>query len=303
MGVQVAQLGEQQVQGCTARINHLEADLTRRADAWKQHQDNHTAALSDMTAHIAALRSQLNDSSNSASSGDVTQELAELGARVAELQTAVAAQKPPLDSKLEEAVAVWRTEMRQMQSTHESEQSAMRSSLASVQQELGALKADLTQAKSRQAAHSAPDAAISKLEHDVGALSAGLHQMQAAALSAGTARVEQDLVSVKAQMTELHGEQAAQEEVYSGVQQDMAALTTRVAQLDKTHVARQSLDRQQEQTEQLRSEMAACREAESQTQAAVSKHADLISRLEERVAAECHAVHAQVACDVQVRQC
>jgi len=290
----VAQLGEQQVQGCTTRIVHLESDLVRRVDGLRQQQDRQAATMSDMTAHIARLQAQVKDGDKSPSSAQIAARLAELDGAVLELQTASAGGSArEADSELKADVDALRGQVSQLRASQAEQQSAG-SSLASIEHDVAVLRSEMTQLQSSQAAQRPADPALSKLEQDLAALSAELSQMRkdhATQFSVTSSAVDQKVESLRSELSQLHDQQAAQSsahKLYSHLEQDVAALKDQLSQHDRTQGSQLAHEQWQEETQRLRDELAACLKTETDTGAAVAQHATHLSSLEKRLT-ELHA--------------
>ncbi|KAA6427105.1 MAG: hypothetical protein FRX49_02862 [Trebouxia sp. A1-2] len=286
---QVAQLGEQQVQGCTTRITHLETDLVHRVDGLKQQQDTQTATMSDMTAHIARLQAQVKDGDKSPGVAQIAAQLAELNGAVLELQTASAGgSAKAADSELQADVDALRGQVGQLRANQAEQQSAG-SSLASIEHDVAVVRKELTQLQSSQAAQRPADPALSKLGQDLAALSAGLSQTQkdhATQVSVTSSAIDQKVESIRSELRQLHDQQTAQSsahKLYSHLEQDVAALKGQLSQLDRTQGSQLAHEQWQEETQQLRVELAACVKTEADTGAAVAQHATHLSTLEKRV--------------------
>ena len=313
-GVQVAQLGEQQVQGCTTRITHVESDLVRRMDHIKQQQDTQAMSQSDTTAHIAHLQSQLWDLHDSPSSSQSNTSLTELRARMDKLQMSLDANTAEhADPQLEAGLVALKAEVELLQSKQASQDSAARR-LASLEHDMGLVRTELDQLSTAHAAQQSTGTSMLQIERDLSALHDELHQLQEGRVSqdsVGTSRLEQELAAIKAElrqfqssqaaqhsadtslakleqtiaavkteMIQLHDHQAAQDsasEMHSNLKQDVAALKTELNQLT---TIQHSDDRWHEETHQLKCELATCHKAESDTEAAVLKLSTQLSSLE-----------------------
>ena len=162
----MAQLGEQQVQGCTTRITHLEAVLTRQLDSLRQQHNTQAASLADLTAHMhSQLTSTAHDSSH-----DITDrpDLTQLQAQLQQLQTDLA--RSTADSTSAELASDMDALKAQVGQLQEAPSTA--SDVASLQEHVAALTNDVAQLQEQSAADS-----IAKLEQDVGQLKSGLSQL------------------------------------------------------------------------------------------------------------------------------
>ena len=290
----MAQLGEQQVQGCTTRITHLETDLVHQVDGLRQQQDTQATTVSDLTAHIAHLQAQVKDGDKSLSAAQIAARLAELDGAVLELQTASAGgSAEEADSELKADVDALRRQVTQLRASQAEQQSAG-SSLASVEHDVAVLRNELTQLQSSQAAQRPADPALSKLEHDLATLSAELSQMRkdhASQFSVISSAIDQKVKSIRSELSQLHDQQAAQSsahKLYSHLEQDVAALKDQLSQLDRTQGSQLAHEQWQEEHQQLKGELAACLKTETDTGAAVTQHATHLSSLEKRLT-ELHA--------------
>ena len=287
----MAQLGEQQVQGCTTRITHLETDLVHRVDGLRQQHDTQAANMSDMTAHIARLQAQAKEGDQSPSVAQIAARLAELDGAVLELQSASAGgSAKEADSELKADVDVLRGQVSQLRASQAEQQSAG-SSLASIEHDVAVLRSELTQLQSSQAAQRPADPAFSKLEHDLAALSAEMSQMQKDHASQLSVTSDQQVESIRSELSQLHDQQTAQSSVhklYSHLEQDVAALKDQLSQLDRTQGSQLAHEQWQEETQQLRVELAACLKTEAVNGAAVAQHATHLSSVEKHLR-ELHA--------------
>ncbi len=300
----MAQLGEQQVQGCTTRITHLETDLVHRVDGLRQQQDTQAATVSDLTAHLARLQAQVKDGDKSPSGAQIAARLAELDGAVLELQTASAGgSAKEADSELKADVDALRGQVSQLGESQAEQQSAG-SSLASIEQNVAVLRNELTQLQSSQAAQRPADPALSKLEQDLAALNAELSQMQkdhATQFSVTSSAIDQKVESIRSELSQLHDQQTAQSsahKLYSHLEQDVAALKDQLSQHDRTQGSQLAHEQWQEETQQLRDELAACLKTETDTGAAVAQHATHLSSLEKRLT-ELHAEMRSSAAQVR----
>ncbi|DBA92753.1 TPA: hypothetical protein ACH3X1_002949 [Trebouxia sp. C0004] len=282
---QVAQLGEQQVQGCATRIAHLETDLVNWVDSLRQQQDTQAATMSDMTARIARLQAQVKDGDKS----QIAARLAELDGAVLELQTASAGgSAKEADSELQAHVDALRGQVSQLRGSQAEQQSAV-SSLGGIEHDVAVLRDELTQLQSSQAAQSPADPALSKLEQDLAALNAELSQMRkdhASQFSVTSSATDQKVESIRLELSQLQDQQAAQSsahKLYSHLEQDVAALKGQLSQLDRTQGSQLAHEQWQVETQQLRGELAACLKTETDTGAAVAQHATHLSNLEKRL--------------------
>ena len=310
----MAQLGEQQVQGCTTRITQLETDLVHRVDGLRQQQDTQAATMSDMTAHIARLQAQMKDGDKSPSGAQIAVRLAELDGAVLELQTASAGGSATgADSELKADVDALRGQVTQLRVSQTEQQSAG-SSLASIEHDVAVLRSELTQVQSSQAAQRPAEPALSKLEQDLAALNAELSQTRkdhASHFSVAGSAVDQKVESIRSELSQLHDQQATQSsahKLYSHLEQDVTALKDQLSQLDRTQGSQLAHEQWQEQTQQLRDELAACLKTETDTGAAVAQHATHLSNLEKRLTelhAEMQSSAAQVrsALSLRLLQC
>jgi len=307
----VAQLGEQQVQGCTTRIAHLETDLVHRVDSLRQQQDTQAASMSGLTAHLARLQAQVKDGDKSSSVAQIAARLAELNGAVLELQTVSAGgSAKEADSELKSDVDALRGQVSQLRASQAEQQSAG-SSLASIEHDIAVLRNELTQLQSSQAAQRPADPALSKLEQDLAALNAELSQTwkdHASHFSVTSSAIDQKIEFIRLELSQLHDQPAAQSsahKLYSHLQQDVVALQGQLSQLDKTQGSQLAHEQWQEETQRLRGELAACIKSETDTGAAVAQHATQLSCLEKRLT-ELHAEmqssagHARSASSSQV---
>ena len=273
------------------RITHLETGLVHRVDCLRQRQDTQAATMSDMTAHLARLQAQVKDGDQIPSFAQIAARLAELDGAVLELQTASAGgSAKEADSELKADVDALRGLVSQLRASQAEQQSAG-SSLASIEHDIAVLRTELTQLQSSQAAQ---HPAVSKLEQDLAALNAELSQMRkdhASQFSVTSSAVDQKVESIRVELSQLHDHQAAQSsahKLYSHLEQDVAALKGQLSQLDSTQGCQLAHEQWQEQTQQLRGELAACLKTETDTGAAVAQHATHLSSLEKRLT-ELHA--------------
>ena len=318
--MQVAQLGEQQVQGCTARITHLETDLQHQVASLKQQHDNQASSL----AGVKALAEQLR-STHGSSSEQLDAQLSQLGASVADLQTAMTASTQEEASvQLRHDLDVLKDQMQQLHKSHASQEKAG-SSLEDLERDLDSVKAAVCESYTGK--HLA-DSITSGLQEDFSALKEQLNQVRNShAEEAG--KTQQPILKLEHKISELNGavlqlkmqagDQCVEAETCKALQLDMAGLKAEVAQLqsqllaggthDKLH---SSLERDvaatkdqlsslrtqltqhaghrswQDESDKLRSELAACVKAASSTEAVVARYGTELSSLDSRLA-ELHA--------------
>jgi len=251
----VAQLGEQQVQGCTTRIAHLETDLVHRVDSLRQQQDTQAASMSGLTAHLARLQAQVKDGDKSSSVAQIAARLAELNGAVLELQNVSAGgSAKEADSELKSDVDALRGQVSQLRASQAEQQSAG-SSLASIEHDIAVLRNELTQLQSSQAAQRPADPALSKLEQDLAALNAELSQTwkdHASHFSVTSSAIDQKIEFIRLELSQLHDQPAAQSsahKLYSHLQQDVVALQGQLSQLDKTQGSQLAHEQWQEETQ------------------------------------------------------
>ena len=309
------------MQGCTSRINHLETDLLHRMDSLQQQQDSQAVSAHDMTAHIARMQSQLKDmhGSSSSSTGQMEARLTELNAQVVELLAVNAGHsEQEADSQLKADVHSLTAQVCQLETSQASQRSAA-SSLVAIQHDVGVLQTELSQLQSSQAAQGSAESALSRLEQDIAGLSAGLSQMQndhANQSSKGNHDVTQRIDAVQAELRQLHDTQSysSAHELYSDLVNDVAILKTQLSKLDSIDGSQHAHDKWQEETQQLRSELAACVKAEKDTEAALAHHTSQLSSFEQRLtelhvdmeSADAHAqsaAHCQVSFDLLTSFC
>ena len=126
--------------------------------------------------------------------------------------------------------------------------------------------------------------------------------------SQGNHDVTQRIDAIQAELSQLHDTQASYSsahELYSGLVRDVAVLKTQLSKLDRIDGSQHAHDKWQEETQQLRSELAACVKAETDTEAALAHHSSQLSSFEQRLtelhvgmqAADAHA-HSAARCQV-----
>ena len=314
--VQVAQLGEQQVQGCTARITHLETDLKKQVDYLKQQHDDQASSLAGVKAHLDQLSSTQHDSS----SGQVAAQLSQLDARVSELQTAVtAATQKDASVELKYDIDVLKDQVQQMHDSHAGQLKAgssleeLEREVASVkaavgeegasrvlaesitsglQQDLVLLKEKLTQlsnSHSKEARDSQQP--FLKLEQEMAELSATVlqvtkqaegHRVQAETVEA----LQHDMSGLKAELAQLQSQHSAEQthdELYSRIECDMAAAKDQLSSLRLQLTQHASQKPWQDELDKLRSELAACVKTASSTEAVVARHGTELCSLHSRL--------------------
>lgn len=319
--MQVAQLGEQQVQGCTARISHLETDLQHQVDRLKQQHDEQASSLAGVKAHLE----QLSSTQHGSSFGQVAAQLSQLDARVSELQTAVTATTQKEASvELKHDIDVLKDQMQQMHDSYTGQQKAgssleglehefasmkaavgeehasrvlAESTTSGLQQDLVVLKEKLTQLSvSHSEGTRDSQQPILKLEHKMAELSAAVlqpteqaegHHVQAETIEA----VQQDMSGMKAELAQLQKQHTAEqthEELYSRLECDLAATKDQLSSLRLQLTQHASQKPWQGESDKLRSELAACVKAASSMEAVVTRHGTELSSLDSRLA-ELHA--------------
>ena len=318
---QVAQLGEQQVQGCTARITHLETDLLHQVDRLKQQHDDQASSLAGVKADLE----QLNTPKKSAACEQLAAQLSRLDTRVTDLQTAAPVfSQGKAFMQLEQDVNVLQEQMQQVHNSHASQQKTAGSlaelerDLASVkaamcdsdtskhsaectmsglQQELVALKEQLTQvSKSHAQEASTTRQPMLKLERAVAELSEAVLQLESQAAGQHAAAeafkaLQHDMADLKAEVAQLlnqHSSAKSHEDLYSSLERDVAATKDQLSSLRTELTEHAGQDSWQEESQKLRSELAACLAATSSTEAIVARHGSELSRMDSRLA-ELHA--------------
>lgn len=326
---QVAQLGEQQVRGCTARISHLETDMQQQVGRLKQQHDDHASSLAGVKAHLE----QLSSTQHASSSEQVAAQLSQLDAKVSELQTAVTATTQKEASvELKHDIDVLKGQIQQMHNSHASQQKAgssleeLEHELASVktavgevhasrvlaesttsglQQDLVVLKEQLTQL-SISCSEGARDSLqpLLKLEHKVAELSAAVlqvteqaegHHVQAETLEA----LQHDMSGLKAELAQLQSQHSAEQthdELYSRLECDMAATKDQLSSLRLQLTQHASQKPWKDESDKLRSELAACVKAASSTEAVVARHGTELSSLDSRL----EKLHAEASTASQI---
>ena len=315
LDVQVAQLGEQQVQGCTARITHLETDLQHQVARLKQQHDDQTSSI----AGVQALVEQLRSTHHGSSSEQLAAQFSQLDARVTGLQTAVTASTQQEDSvQLKIDVGVLKDQMQHLHNSHASEQKAgssleelqrdlasvkaavcqssaskhlAESTISGLQENLAAVKEQLIQLRNSHAEEvSKTQQPILKLEHDISELNAAvLHlKSQAEDHRVETLKASQhDMSGLKAEVAQLQSQQSAREthdELYSSLERDVAATKDQLRSLRTQLTQHESQKSWQDESDKLRSELAACVKAASNTETVVARHGTELSSLDTRLA-------------------
>ena len=322
--VQVAQLGEQQVQGCTARITHLETDLKKQVDYLKRQHDDQASSLAGVTAHL----DQLSSTQHGSSSEQVAAQLSQLDARVSDLQTAVTATTQKESSvELKHDIGVLKDQVQQMHDSHAGQQKAgssleelerevasvkaavgeehasrvlAESTTSGLQQDVVVLREQLTQLRishSEEARDSQQP--FLKLEHEMAELSTAVlrvtkqaesHRVKAETIEA----LQHDMSGLKAKVAQLQSQHSAaesHEELYSRIECDMAATKDQLSSFRLQLTQHASQKPWQGESDKLRSELAACVKAASSTEAVVARHATELGRLDSRLA----GVHAEAS--------
>lgn len=330
LSMQVAQLGEQQVQGCTARITHLESDVQHQVARLKQQHDDQTSSLAGLQAHVEQLRSTHHGSS----SDQLAAELSQLDARVTDLQTAMTVSTQEEDSvQLKHDVGVLKDQMQQLHNSHASQQKAgssleeLECNLASVkaavcesnaskhlaesrtsglQEDLAALKEQLTQLRNSHAEEaSKTQQPILKLEHNISELSAAVLQVKSQAqvhhVEAETFKaLQHDMSGLKAEFAQLQSQPSAgktHDDLYSSLERDVAATKDQLSSLRTQLTQHASQTPWQNESDKLRSELAACVKAASSTEAVIARHGSELSSIGSRLA----EVHAAASTASQTR--
>lgn len=294
--------------------------MLHRMDSLKQQQDSQAVSTSDMAAHIARVQSQLKDMHSSSSTGQMEVRLTELNTQVVELLAVNAGRDvKEADSLLKADVEALTAQVCQLETSQASQQSAA-STLVTIQHDVGVLQTELSQLLSSQAAQGSAESALSRLEQDVAGLSAGLSQMRndhADQSSQGNHDVTQRIDAIQAELRQINDTQASHSsahELYSGLVHDVAVLKTQLSKLDNMDGSQHAHDKWQEETQQLRSELAACVKAEKDTEAALAHHTSQLSSFEQRLTelhvgmqpADAHAhsaAHCQVSSDLLTSLC
>ena len=314
---QVAQLGEQQVQGCTARITHLETDVQRQVAHLKQQHDDQAASL----AGVNSLVEQLRSTHHSSSSEQLTAQLGQLDATVTDLQTAVnACTRGEASLQLKQDVDVLKDQMQQLRNSYASQQEAgssverLERDLASVkaavcesnaskhlaesttsglQDDLAVLKEQLTELRSSHAEQaSKTQQPILKLEHNISELSVTMLQLKNQAenhhVEAETFKaLQHDMSGLKAEVAQLQSQPSAGEphdELYSSLEHNVAATKDQLSSLRTQLTQHASQKPWQDESEKLRSELVACVKAASSTEAVVARHGTELSSIGSRLA-------------------
>lgn len=210
----MAQLGEQQVQGCTLRISRLEADLAQRCDSLRHQQDTQATTLASLTSQLGQVQPSLSGDHNQPSGGPANSQLA---ASIAELQhsvdqmqsaTATATANSAQQSKLQEMVAEMQSQIDLLQESvrHVSEHDRSLASLsgqvkelmlataavhdareahkqlgekvASIDSQLSSLRVELAAVRSATSDAAKSDSVIEQLRKQVGQLKVQYDQLQ-----------------------------------------------------------------------------------------------------------------------------
>lgn len=281
----MAQLGEQQVQGCTLRVGRLEDDLAQRTDSLRQQHDAQASALASLTALVSSLQNSPGPTVQESADARMSAAVAELQARVGELQgvstdsALIQQSQQELGQQLAtlqshvgqlqlagdatehtEHVAELRSRLKELQFTVEAmdASAASHSQLASrvddMHKQLGVLQSGLAQVDGR----SNTADAVSQLSRRMERLDAQLGPLQAAAASdtrhAKSAGVEADLSALKAQLAQLQSRAADQAAMHT----QLTRLSTDVAQLQasaKSHDPHSSVIELKQDVQTLRSQL------------------------------------------------
>ena len=322
--MQVAQLGEQQVQGCAARITHLETDVQHKVAHLKQQHDDQASSL----AGVKSLLEQLRSTHHGSSSEQLAAQLGQLDATVTDLQAAVNAstQRGEAALQLKQDVDVLKHQMQQLHNSFASQQEAgssvehLERDLASVkaavceinaskhmaesttsglQGSLAALKEELTDLRNSHAEEASKTQPLMlKLEHDISELSAAVVQLNNQAkeeddhIEAETFKaLQHDMSGLKAEVAQMRSQPSAREphvELYSSLERDVAITKDQLSSLRTQLTQHASQKPLQDESEKLRFELAACVEAASSTEAVVARHSTELSSIDSRLA-ELHA--------------
>ena len=314
MLMQVAQLGEQQVQGCTSRLTHVETDLTQRVDSLKQQHEMQASLLLGLQAHVDQLHANLKASSLSSDAGQTASHLSELDGKVTQLQTAVAAHLQGQNDAQE--VGLIKTQLQEScASQQETAQSfdSLRLELAAVKAELrerngskhpdesmvlaleqglAALKLQLEQLSHGQGQEaSSAQEPVRELEQSVALLSSEVHALQSRqqphASTESIRAVEQRMSGLKAELSQLQTQLSAAEsqtELVSGLRQEVATLKNQLDSL-RSELTQHAGDQSRvEEAQELRSELAACVQTAASTEAAVAQLSTQLSKADRQLA-------------------
>lgn len=345
--VQVAQLAEQQVQGCTARITHLETDVLHQLEGLKQQHTDQASSLAGMQAQTETLSAaqhasgseqlavqlnmleskvtemqKLNVTYHDSGSEQVASQLSRLEAAVTQLQTAPTQDKA--GSQLKSEVNLLKNQMQELHSACTSQQKAgntlgdlerdvaavkaavcdsqtskraAESTAAGLQQDLLALKEQLAQLSLTHTQEaSKTHQPVVELKRTVAELSSavahGQGQAQGQHLGAeALTALQHDMSDLKAQLAQLqslHSPVGPSTELYSSLEQDVAAAKDQLSSLREQVAQQAGQDSWQEEVQKLRSELDSCLRAASSAEADAARSTTELSSLDSRFA-ELHA--------------
>lgn len=262
---QVAQLAEQQVQGCTARIAHLETDLLHQVDSLKQQHHDQASSLVSVKAHLEQL-SAVHQSSGSEQvsaqlntlearvtemqklsaaydkdAGQLAAHLGRLDKTVTELQTASTQDKA--DMQLRSDVNLLKTQMQELHDSCRSHEKAA-SVMDDLKRDLASVKAETCDSQTSN--HSA-ESAIAGLQQDLVVLKEQLaqlsvsHAQEASKTQQPVLKLEHTVAELSGAVSQLKSRAEGQHliaETFSTLQHDMSDLKAQVAQLQSERAIR-----------------------------------------------------------------
>lgn len=261
--MQVAQLAEQQVQGCTARIAHHETDVLHQVEGLKQHHTDQASSLSGIQTQVEKLSaaqhasgsqqlaSQLNMlesrvtdmqklivTHHDSGSEQVDAQLSRLEAAVTQLQTASTQDKAGLH--LESQVILLKNQMQELHSTCARQQKAG-SALGDLGRDVAAVKAAVCDS---QTSKHAAESTAKGLQQELFALKDKLaqlsltHTQEASKTQQPVLELERTVAELSGAVAHLQGHAQGQHlgaEALTALQHDMSDLKAQLAQLQSLH--------------------------------------------------------------------
>ena len=261
--MQVAQLAEQQVQGCTARITHLETDVAHQVDSLKQQQTDQASSLAGVQADLE----KLSTAQHASGSEQLAAQLNMLEARVSEMQklsvtdddsgseqpatrlsrleaTVTQLQTAPMQDKaglhLKNEVELLKNQLQELHNTYASQQKAA-SVLNDLERDVAAVKAALCDS---QTSKRSADSTAAGLQQDLVALKDHLSQLSMTHAQEAS-KTQQPVLELERTVAELHGavaqleaqvqEQHAGAEILTTLQQELSDLKAQLGQLQSLH--------------------------------------------------------------------
>lgn len=303
---QVAQLAEQQVQGCTLRVSRLETDLAQRTDTLCHQQDTHTSALSSVSAQLADLQTSLDQmhsqQGNALANGEIATHVAQLQtdlrkvqaefaavnkaehsqqemySTIAELQreVKVLAQSVSVVSKHDESIMSLTSQVKDLllvaDAVHAGQEGhiELTARVSEVSEQLIRMQIEVKQAYSVASdAHS--HASLAGLQPELETLKTQVSGLQTAA--ADKASVQVQIAQLHSQVAELQlaAKSQATHASTDDIKQDVVALKAQLSQLQASSRKQTSEDDRQRDMQSMRSELAECSKVSLSAEAAVAE--------------------------------